>query len=92
MPNIHRIHPQLAAPKPGRARYWVPRGLRAPDAAYYIGVSETKFLELVEEGKMPVGKRDIGVVVWDREALDLAFDHWGRTESASSPGNSFDDD
>lgn len=96
MTNIHRLHPQAAQPKLKRVRHYPPRGLRAPDAAYYIGVSQSKFFELVEDGKMPAGKRDEGIVVWDREALDLAFDAWGQSESAS-PGadeapNSFDDD
>jgi hypothetical protein len=50
-----------------------PRGLRRPDAAYYIGVSPAKFDQWVERGLMPKPKRQDGVVVWDRLKLDLAF-------------------
>lgn len=91
--KIHHLHPgRTPAPEPSRrSRHWIPRGLRAPDAAAYIGVSTTKFLELVDQGKMPAPKRDGGIVVWDRDALDLAFDEWGGSESGSGTGNSFDD-
>lgn len=91
--KIHHLHSgRTPSPEPPRrARYWTPRGLRAPDAAAYIGVSQTKFRELVEAGKMPAPKRDDKVVVWDRDALDAAFDDWGGTESPSPCRNSFDD-
>ena len=52
----------------------VPRALRAPDAARYIGVSKTKFLELVSDGRMPQAVRIDGCTLWDRLALDVAFD------------------
>lgn len=50
------------------------RGLRAPDAAFYVGVSPTKFAEWVSEGKMPAGRKIDGVVLWDIVKLDAAFD------------------
>jgi len=96
MTNIHRLHgsgPTHGSEKSQRLkpRHWVPRGLRDRDAAAYIGVSVSKFRELVDDGKMPPPKRDGGIVVWDREALDLAFDDWGQSESGSQARNSFDD-
>lgn len=51
-----------------------PRGLRRPDAADYVGVGVTKFDDWVARGIMPKPKRVDGVVVWDRYALDTAFD------------------
>jgi predicted DNA-binding transcriptional regulator AlpA len=50
------------------------RGLRRDEAAAYIGISPTKFDELVDDGRMPRPKRIDGAVVWDQRALDLAFD------------------
>jgi hypothetical protein len=40
----------------------------------YIGVSASKFDELVRDGRMPGPKRIDGRKVWDVRALDLAFD------------------
>lgn len=64
----------------------LPRGLSTEEAARYIGVGQTKFLELVDRGQMPRGKRIDGRVVFDRYALDLAFndlpDDAGRTGNA----------
>ena len=51
-----------------------PRGLRRPDAAAYVGVSPTKFDEWVARGVMPSPKRLDGVVIWDRQSLDAAFE------------------
>ncbi|MCP4384894.1 MAG: hypothetical protein GY798_26350 [Hyphomicrobiales bacterium] len=50
-----------------------PRGLCRGDAARWIGVSPTKFDELISNGTMPKPKRIDGRVVWDRYALDAAF-------------------
>jgi hypothetical protein len=56
---------------------WIPRGLNRTEASYYIGVSPTKFDELVQDGRMPPGKRIDGRVVWDRVQLDMAFSDIG---------------
>lgn len=50
------------------------RGLHRVDAARYVGVSATKFDELVRIGQMPAPKRIGTRRVWDVRALDLAFD------------------
>jgi predicted DNA-binding transcriptional regulator AlpA len=51
-----------------------PRGLRRPKAAAYINVSQTKFDELVKDGRMPRPKRIDACKVWDRRELDEAFE------------------
>lgn len=62
-----------------------PRGLSREEAARYIGLGTTKFDKLVKDGRMPKGKRVDGRIVWDRFALDLAFNDLGE-----STGNSID--
>lgn len=51
-----------------------PRGVNRLQAAAYVGVSATKFDELVENKRMPKPKQIDGRVVWDVRKLDLAFD------------------
>ena len=51
-----------------------PRGLSRAQAAEYIGVGQTKFDEMVGDGRMPRPKRIDGHLVWDRLKLDEAFD------------------
>jgi predicted DNA-binding transcriptional regulator AlpA len=51
-----------------------PRGLSREIAATYIGVSPTKFDELVQKGKMPPPKRIDRRKLWDKRAIDAAFD------------------
>lgn len=52
----------------------MPRGLDRIMAAQYIGVSRTKFDEMVRDGRMPPPKRVDGRLVWDLRAVDRAFD------------------
>jgi hypothetical protein len=68
----------------------MPRGLSRVQAAEYVGVSPTKFDELVVDGRMPKPKRVDARRLWDTRALDRAFDRldgeadaedaWGRME------------
>lgn len=51
-----------------------PRGLSRPEAAAYIGVSPTLFDQMVADGRMPRPKRVNARTIWDRRALDQAFD------------------
>lgn len=55
------------------ARLPIRRGLGEAEAALYIGISSTKFSELVKAGQMPrprlIGRRR----VWDIDDLDAAF-------------------
>lgn len=50
------------------------RGLRKDEAAAYIGVSPSKFDQLVNEKKMPSPFKIDGCVIWDIRTLDAAFD------------------
>jgi len=63
-----------AAPQPRRPHAIEPRGLSRAGAAGYIGVSATKFDAMVRDGIMPEPKLIGGRVVWDRYALDSAFE------------------
>lgn len=50
------------------------RGLSREEAAVYVGVSATKFDEMVGDGRMPKAKEIDARRVWDVRALDSAFD------------------
>ncbi len=50
-----------------------PKGLSREAAALYIGVSATKFAELVADGRMPKPRRIDRRRIWDRDELDAAF-------------------
>ena len=56
----------------------------------YIGVSASKFDELVRDGRMPGPKRIDGRKLWDVHALDLAFDSLP-DDNDQGHRNSFDD-
>jgi predicted DNA-binding transcriptional regulator AlpA len=64
---------------------YAPRGMRAERAAAYLGIGLTKFLGLVDSGRMPQPLRIDGIVVWDRVELDAAFD-----ELKAAPQRSWD--
>lgn len=51
-----------------------PRGLSREQAAAYWGVSVGTFAKLVEDGRAPQPKLINSRQIWDRLALDLAFD------------------
>lgn len=51
-----------------------PRGLSREQSAAYLGISSGTFNELVADGRMPPPKVINKRQVWDRYALDLAFD------------------
>jgi predicted DNA-binding transcriptional regulator AlpA len=50
------------------------RGLSRIEAADYVGIGETKFDEMVRDGRMPKPKRIDGRKVWDVRALDTSFE------------------
>lgn len=56
------------------ARHLPYRGLRRTIAAQYIGVSPTKFDEMVRDGRMPQPFHVDKCVIWDVRDLDRAFD------------------
>lgn len=49
------------------------RGLSRIEAAEYIGVSPSKFDQMVADGRMPERKQIDGRVVWDLWKIDIAF-------------------
>ena len=50
------------------------RGLSRDTAAAYVGVSPSKFDELVKDGRMPRPRRIDARNVWDLHELDRYFD------------------
>jgi predicted DNA-binding transcriptional regulator AlpA len=60
------------------------RGLSRDEAAMYIGVSTTKFDEMVADGRMPAPVRIDARQVWDIRSLDLAFDALPRENPINS--------
>lgn len=53
---------------------FVPRGVSRAVAAEYLGIGTSLFDELVADGRMPKPKMVNTRTVWDRLALDQAFD------------------
>lgn len=51
-----------------------PRLIRRAAAAEYVGISPTKFDELVKHGRMPKPKCIDARRAWDVRALDIAVD------------------
>jgi predicted DNA-binding transcriptional regulator AlpA len=51
-----------------------PRLLRADRAAAYLDMSKSKFLELVDQGRLPTPVRIDGITSWDRRELDSAVE------------------
>ncbi len=76
----HKLQDEFAYP---------PRAMRAERAAAYLSMSRSAFLQLVDQGMMPVPTRIGGMVLWDRLALDVAFDELKALELQKGP-NSFD--
>jgi excisionase family DNA binding protein len=62
-----------------------PRGLSREEAAAYIGVSPSKFDELVKDKRMPAPKRIDRRTVWDRRRLDVAFEALPDGEEGGNP-------
>jgi predicted DNA-binding transcriptional regulator AlpA len=51
------------------------RGLSREEAAMFLGISASKFDEMVGDGRMPGPRRIDARKVWDVRELDLAFDN-----------------
>ena len=67
------------------------RGLSRIDAAIYVGISPSKFDQMVGDGRMPAARRIDGRKVWDVHELDLCFEDLPRDDEASPGGSSWDD-
>lgn len=70
MPRAPMLAPDDGARRPAPPR----RGLSCAESADYIGVSVSKFLEMVSDDRMPKPKEIDRRRVWDIRALDRAFD------------------
>ncbi|XUM49623.1 hypothetical protein NBG89_09145 [Rhizobium sp. YTU87027] len=60
--------------KAGNPHAYPPRGLGRFDAARYLGLGLSLFDTLVKEGRLPPPKQVNKRVIWDRVALDVAFE------------------
>lgn len=67
-----------------------PRGLQRDNAALYVGISPSKFDQLVEDGRMPRPKRIDRRVLWDRHELDAAFSDLAHDEPVNPWDLAFD--
>ena len=59
------------------------RGLSRTEAAMYLGISPSKFEELLDDGRMPHPRLIDGRKVWDVYELDASFDELPHTGSPS---------
>jgi predicted DNA-binding transcriptional regulator AlpA len=62
-----------------------PRAMRAEQAAAYLSISRSLFLQLVDEDRMPKPTKIPGhdVATWDRYDLDAAYDDWKHSSEPS---------
>jgi hypothetical protein len=60
-----------------------PRGMSRVHAAAYVGVSPSLFDEMVRDGRMPGPKLINSRTVWDRFALDDAFERLPNKDQAA---------
>ena len=63
------------------------RGLSRSEAAMYIGISASKFDELVADRTMPRPVKIGARKVWDIRDLDLAFDALPREDAPPTPNS-----
>jgi predicted DNA-binding transcriptional regulator AlpA len=76
---------------PSQSRPVPRRGLSRTEAAMYLGISASKFDELVSDGRAPRPRMIDCRKVWDVLELDLAFDELPREDESPSIGSSWDD-
>lgn len=84
----------MTAPRPLSQIRPVPRrGLSREEAAMYVGISPTKFDELVTAGGMPTPRRIGTRRIWDVWELDLAFTQLPREDAAieAAPATGWED-
>jgi excisionase family DNA binding protein len=62
-----------------------PRGLSRVIAAAYLGISPPTFDEMVRDGRMPSPKIINRRIVWDRMALDRAFEALPQRDQGNDP-------
>jgi excisionase family DNA binding protein len=67
------------------------RGLSREHAAHYLGISASKFDQLVKQKRMPSPRLIDRRKVWDVRDLDLAFEELPREDASETAGNSWED-
>jgi excisionase family DNA binding protein len=82
-----KLEPSQMSTMPRALPFDCPRGLNRVEAARYVGVSPGTFDQLVRDSRMPKPKRVGARLLFDRHALDLAFDALGQEPIAQ---NDFD--
>lgn len=65
---------EAARSAPMRELQYPPRGMSRVQAADYVGISPSLFDAMVQDGRMPGPKLINTRTVWDKFALDRAFD------------------
>jgi hypothetical protein len=75
---------------PSQSRPVPRRGLSRTEAALYLGISPSKFDELVNDGRVSRPRLIDTRKVWDVFELDLAFEELPRDHDRPA-GNSWDD-
>lgn len=68
------------------------RGLRRAEAAAYVGISPSKFDDLVDDRRMPAPRMLDSCMVWDVHELDAAFDDLPRRGQPTAPAPALADD
>jgi excisionase family DNA binding protein len=84
-------HTPIKTLSPSQSRPVPRRGLSRAEAAMYLGISPSKFDELVKDGRMPRPRVIDCRKVWDVYELDMAFDELPREDDPSTAGSSWDD-
>jgi len=67
-----------------------PRAMKADRAAAYLDMSRSKFLELVDRGRLPKPKTIDGVPMWESDAVESVFDGFpqeGEVYHAAKPSS-----
>jgi excisionase family DNA binding protein len=88
-PAGHRQHHPLAARR--HSQPLCARGLSRDQAAVYVGVSATKFDELVADGRMPAPRTIDARKVWCLFEIDEAFEVLPRAVREASAGDPWAD-
>jgi predicted DNA-binding transcriptional regulator AlpA len=79
------MKPQGRQEKPSDGFAYPPRGMSADQAASYVGLGRTKFLEMVGAGHMPKPIDLDGSTRWDRVDLDRKMDDLKETKRDAPP-------
>jgi excisionase family DNA binding protein len=66
-----------------------PRALRADRAAAYLDISTPTFLRLVEQGRLPAGRKLAGITFWDRVALDDFVERYEGEQDTVNPWDKY---